>query len=87
MLCGLANSVMYPTIFALGIAELGPMTSKGSGVITIGNVGGAVVPLLFGMHWPTKWGFNMRLCCRSSATSTSPIYGLLGYKPTRTAAA
>jgi len=29
ILCGLANSIMYPTIFALGIAELGPMTSKG----------------------------------------------------------
>ena len=48
VLCGLANSVMYPTIFVLGIAELGPMTSKGSGVITIGNVGGAVIPPLFG---------------------------------------
>ena len=34
---------MYPTIFALGIAELGPLTSKGSGVITIGNFGGPVV--------------------------------------------
>ena len=46
--CGLANSIMYPTIFALGIAELGPLTSAGSGVITIGNVGSAVIPLLFG---------------------------------------
>jgi FHS family L-fucose permease-like MFS transporter len=49
VLCGLANSIMYPTIFALGIAELGPLTSKGSGVITIGNVGGAVIPPLFGL--------------------------------------
>ena len=48
VLCGVANSVMYPTIFTLGIAELGPMTSEGSGVITIGNVGGAVIPPLFG---------------------------------------
>jgi len=48
VLCGLANSIMYPTIFALGIAELGSMTSKGSGVITIGNVGGAVIPVVFG---------------------------------------
>jgi hypothetical protein len=29
ILCGFANSIMYPTIFALGIAELGPLTSKG----------------------------------------------------------
>jgi FHS family L-fucose permease-like MFS transporter len=48
VLCGLANSIMYPTIFTLGIAELGPMTNRGSGVITIGNVGGAVIPFLFG---------------------------------------
>jgi FHS family L-fucose permease-like MFS transporter len=48
ILCGLANSIMYPTIFTLGIAELGPMTSKGSGVISIGNFGGAVIPPLFG---------------------------------------
>ncbi len=48
VLCGVANSIMYPTIFTLGIAELGPLTSKGSGVITIGNVGGAVIPPLFG---------------------------------------
>ena len=48
ILCGLANSIMYPTIFTLGIAELGPMTNKGSGVVTIGNVGGAVIPFLFG---------------------------------------
>ena len=48
VLCGVANSIMYPNIFALGIAELGPMTSEGSGVITMGNVGGAVIPLLFG---------------------------------------
>ena len=32
VLTGIANSIMYPTIFALGVAELGPMTSKGSGV-------------------------------------------------------
>jgi FHS family L-fucose permease-like MFS transporter len=48
VLCGVANSIMYPTVFTLGIAELGPLTSKGSGVITIGNVGGAVIPPLFG---------------------------------------
>ena len=28
-LCGLFNSVMLPNIFTLGIAGLGPMTSKG----------------------------------------------------------
>jgi MFS family permease len=60
ILCGFANSIMYPTIFALGIAELGPLTSKGSGVITIGNFGGAVLPPLFGLI-ADKSGYQHRV--------------------------
>ena len=47
--CGVTCSIMYPTIFALGVAEMGPLTSKASGVLTIGNVGGGVIPPLFGL--------------------------------------
>jgi FHS family L-fucose permease-like MFS transporter len=80
--CGLANSVMYPTIFVLGIAELGPMTSKGSGVITIGNVGGAVIPLLFGTladKVGIQYAFILPIICYLYVA----YYGLWGYKPTR----
>ena len=28
---GLFNSIMFPTIFSLGVAELGPLTGNGSG--------------------------------------------------------
>ena len=31
VLCGFFNSIMFPNIFTLGIAGLGPMTSKGRG--------------------------------------------------------
>lgn len=82
VLCGLANSVMYPTIFALGIAELGPMTSKGSGVITIGNVGGAVIPVVFGMladKVGIQYAFILPIACYLYVA----YYGLLGYKPAR----
>ena len=48
VLCGFFNSVMFPNIFTLGIAGLGPMTSKGSGLIMTAVVGGAVVPLAIG---------------------------------------
>ena len=48
VLCGFFNSVMFPNIFTLGIAGLGPMTSKGSGLIMTAVVGGAVVPWLIG---------------------------------------
>ena len=83
VLCGLANSIMYPTIFTLGIAELGPLTSKGSGVITIGNVGGAVIPPLFGLladkTHSIQFAFVLPIICYVFIA----YYGLLGYKPTR----
>jgi len=83
VLCGLANSIMYPTIFTLGIAELGPLTSKGSGVITIGNVGGAVIPPLFGLladkTHSIQFAFVLPIICYIFIA----YYGLLGYKPAR----
>ena len=45
---GLFNSIMFPTIFSLGVAELGPLTSSGSGVLNMAIVGGAILPLLQG---------------------------------------
>jgi len=86
VLCGLANSIMYPTIFALGIAELGPMTSKGSGVITIGNVGGAVIPPLFG-YLAVKLGYQHAFVLPIICYLFVAYYGLSGYKPSRSIAA
>ncbi len=48
VLCGFFNSIMFPNIFALGVAGLGPLTSKGSGLIMTACVGGAVIPFLLG---------------------------------------
>jgi FHS family L-fucose permease-like MFS transporter len=45
---GLFNSVMFPTIFTLGIARLGPLTGKGSSLLIMAIVGGAILPLLQG---------------------------------------
>jgi FHS family L-fucose permease-like MFS transporter len=45
---GLFNSIMFPTIFTLGIAELGPITGEGSGIMVAAIVGGAIIPLLEG---------------------------------------
>jgi MFS transporter, FHS family, L-fucose permease len=45
---GLFNSIMFPSIFALGISELGPLTGTGSGVMSMAIVGGAIVPLIQG---------------------------------------
>jgi FHS family L-fucose permease-like MFS transporter len=45
---GLFNSIMFPTIFSLGMAELGTLTGSGSGLLNMAIVGGAIVPLLVG---------------------------------------
>jgi FHS family L-fucose permease-like MFS transporter len=81
VLCGLANSIMYPTIFALGIAELGPMTSKGSGVITIGNVGGAVMPVAFGAIADHFGSYNYAFILPIIGYIFMVYYGMSGYKP------
>ena len=41
---GLFNSVMFPSIFSLGIQGLGSLTSKGSSILIAAVVGGAVIP-------------------------------------------
>jgi FHS family L-fucose permease-like MFS transporter len=41
-------SIMFPTIFSLSIRGLGEKTKKGSSLLIMGIVGGAVIPLLLG---------------------------------------
>ena len=54
---GFFNSIMFPSIFALGVAELGPLTGSGSGLMNMAIVGGAIIPVMqgaiadsFGIH-------------------------------------
>ena len=44
LLVGLFNSIMFPSIFTLGVAELGPLTGAGSGILIMAIVGGAIIP-------------------------------------------
>jgi FHS family L-fucose permease-like MFS transporter len=41
-------SIMFPTIFGLGLRTLGPLTQKGSSFITMGVLGGALFPYFMG---------------------------------------
>ena len=43
---GFFNSIMFPSIFTLGVQDLGPLTSKGSSLLIAAIVGGAVIPFL-----------------------------------------
>src|SRR5271165_2600545 len=45
---GIFNSIMFPTIFSLGEAELGPLSGSGSGILNMAIVGGAILPVIQG---------------------------------------
>jgi FHS family L-fucose permease-like MFS transporter len=77
---GLFNSIMFPTIFSLGVAELGPLTGNGSGILTMAIVGGAVLPLIQGViadHVGIHHAFFLPLLCYLYIL----FYGLSGSKP------
>jgi fucose permease len=72
-------SIMYPTIFALGIHGLGEQTKKGASFIVMAIVGGAVMPLFMGWladQWGMRIGFLMPLICFGLIA----IYGLFWQK-------
>ena len=46
---GFANSIMWGAIWPLAIADLGKFTKKGASLLVMGIVGGAVIPLVFGL--------------------------------------
>jgi MFS transporter, FHS family, L-fucose permease len=60
-------SIMFPTIFALGIRDAGENTAMGSSLIIMSIVGGAVVPLLFGyisdVAHNIQYGYAAPLLC------------------------
>jgi FHS family L-fucose permease-like MFS transporter len=86
VLCGFFNSIMFPNIFTLGIAGLGPMTSKGSGLIMSACVGGAVVPYLLGAL-ADKVGIQNSFVLPVICYLYIAYYGLWGSKPVRTVTA
>ena len=45
---GLFNSIMFPTIFTLAIDGIGDLKPKGSGLLCMAIVGGAIIPLICG---------------------------------------
>ena len=86
VLCGFFNSIMFPNIFTLGIAGLGPMTSKGSGLIMTAIVGGAIIPALLG--WAAdKYGIQHAFVIPLFCYLYIAWYGLWGSKPQKTVSA
>ncbi|MGB6742075.1 MAG: sugar MFS transporter [Terracidiphilus sp.] len=86
VLCGFLNSIMFPNIFALGVAGLGPLTSKGSGLMMTACVGAAVIPFLIGAL-TDKVGIQHAFVLPVLCYLFIAYYGLWGSKPARTTTA
>ena len=77
---GFFNSIMFPTIFSLGVAELGPLTATASGILNMAIVGGAILPVLQGFiadRIGIHHAFFMPVICYLFIL----FYGLSGSKP------
>lgn len=86
ILAGFFNSIMFPNIFALGIAGLGPMTSKGSGLIMTAVWGGALIPVFIG--WISdNASYEIALVVPVICYLYIAFYGFSGHVPSRTASA
>lgn len=57
------NSIMFPTIFALGLKDIGRHTKKGSSFMIMSIVGGAVVPYAMGSFSSTATAYVIPLLC------------------------
>jgi MFS transporter, FHS family, L-fucose permease len=74
---GLFNSIMFPTIFALGIERMGPLTGKASSLLIMAIVGGALLPLAQGVladRFGIQHAFVLPLLCYGYII----FYGLRG---------
>lgn len=58
VLLGLANSLMWPAIFPLGIDGLGKFTKVGAALLIMGIAGGAIIPLIYGGLYNPKAIFS-----------------------------
>ncbi len=65
-LLGLANSLMWPAIFPLGIDGLGKFTKTGSALLIMAIAGGAILPLAYGklsLLWNSKDAYLLMVPC------------------------
>jgi FHS family L-fucose permease-like MFS transporter len=76
---GLFHSIMFPTIFTLGIRGLGPLTEEGSGLLIMAIAGGALV-ILQG-YLADSFGLQMSFLLTAACELYVLFYALWGAKP------
>jgi FHS family L-fucose permease-like MFS transporter len=75
-------SIMFPTIFALGIKGLGGDTEFGSSLIIMSIVGGAILPRVFGMISDATGNIQLGYIVPMVCFAVVMLFGLTGHKIT-----
>jgi L-fucose:H+ symporter permease len=81
VLIGFFHSIMFPTIFALSLKNLGPYTKLGSSLLVMSIIGGAVFPAIMGRisdAWNIQRAFVVPLICHAYIF----YFAMWGYRPT-----
>lgn len=81
---GFFHSIMFPTIFALSIKNLGPLTKRGSSLLVMSIIGGALFPAIMGRISDAsniQTAFVIPLVCYVYIL----YFAVSGYKPTMAA--
>jgi FHS family L-fucose permease-like MFS transporter len=80
ILVGLFHSIMFPTIFTLGIKGLGPLTEEGSGLLIMAIAGGALV--IIQGKLADAYGLQLSFLLTAACELYVLFYALWGAKPT-----
>jgi FHS family L-fucose permease-like MFS transporter len=81
VLLGFFDSIMFPTIFALSIKNLGVYTKLGSSLLVMSIIGGAIIPAVMGYisdRSSIQAAFGVPLFCYLIVI----YFSFSGYKPT-----
>jgi len=80
VLVGLFHSIMFPTIFTLGIKGLGPLTEEGSGLLIMAIAGGALATV---QAWiADNYGLGISFLVPAACELYILFYAVWGAKPT-----
>jgi len=80
VLIGFFHSIMFPTIFALSIKQLGRYTKLGSSLLVASIIGGAICPAIMGFisdHSTIRVAFLVPLICQAYVL----YFAVRGYRP------
>ncbi|MCW1381637.1 sugar MFS transporter [Novosphingobium sp. KCTC 2891] len=80
ILVGLFHSIMFPTIFTLGIRGLGPLTEEGSGLLIMAIAGGALVVVQG--YLADSYGLQTSFLLTAACELYVLFYALWGSRPT-----